>query len=98
MRTRDLYASLRELVPKLLDGSGELLVGWTERADPIWRRGERWVRVEIVTTMQLLVIAGPRRRDPLTQRMHLMTEDLAAIALEVAQLLSGAVPAQAPAP
>jgi hypothetical protein len=94
MRTRDLYASLRELVPKLVDGSGEILVGWSDRADPIWRRGERWVRVEIVTTMQLLVIAG-RGDETLTQRTHLLTEDLGAVALEVAQLLSGVTPAPA---
>ena len=95
MRTRDLYATLRELVPKLLDRSGELIVGWTERADPIWRLGERWVRVEIVTTMQLLVIAGQGDKT-LTQRTHLVSEDLPSIALEVAQLLSGVAPVPTP--
>jgi hypothetical protein len=95
MRTRDLYATLRELVPTLVDGGGELVVGWTERADPIWRRGDRWVRVEIVTTMQLLVIAGQGDKT-LTQRTHLVSEDLPSIALEVAQLLSGVAPVPAP--
>ena len=44
--------------------------------------------------MQLLVIAG-QGDDILTQRTHLVTEELPAIALEVAQLLSGAAPVPA---
>jgi hypothetical protein len=94
MRTRDLYASLRELVPTLVVGEGELVVGWSDRADPIWRLGDRWVRVEVVTTMQMVIISG-RGDETLTQSTHLVTEDLPAIALEVAQLLSGVAPATA---
>jgi hypothetical protein len=87
MRTRDVYATLRELVPPLVERRGDLVVGWSDRADPVWRRGDRWVRVEAVTSLQLLVSAGHGDVTDV-ENTHPLTPVLEPIAAEVAQLLN----------
>ncbi len=89
MRTRDLYATLRELVPSLVDHPGDVVMEWSERADPVWRRGTRWARVEAVTSMQLLVSGGHGDETDVRQT-HVMSEPLQQIAGEVAALLNRA--------
>ncbi|GAC1659041.1 MAG: hypothetical protein NVS4B13_02990 [Candidatus Elarobacter sp.] len=87
---RDVYATLRELVPNLAAPGDAIIVGWSDRAEPIWRRGRRWVRVEAVTQMQLLVVAGEGDQT-VAQRAHVLTADLQPVALDVADLLSAKV-------
>jgi hypothetical protein len=87
MRTRDLYATLRELVPLLVDHPADVVMEWSERADPVWRRGTRWARVEAVTSMQLLVVGGHGDETDV-RRTHVMSEPLQQIADEVAALLN----------
>jgi len=88
MRMRDVYATLRELVPALTEHGDEVVLAWNDRADPIWRRGRRWVSVEAVTQMQVLVVAG-EGDETIVRRTHVLGTDLQPVALEVAQLLSG---------
>jgi hypothetical protein len=89
MRMRDVYATLRELVPPLTERGGDKVVmGWSDRADPIWRRGSRWVRVEAVTQLQVLLIAGEGDETTMTRTVSL-AGDLQPVAREVAQLLGG---------
>ena len=87
MRTRDVYATLRELVPSLVDAPDDVVETWSDRADPVWRRGERWARVEAVTSMQLLVIGGHGEETD-SRQMHVMTDPLPLVAREVADLLN----------
>ena len=87
MRTRDVYATLRELVPSLVERPGDIVLEWSDRADPVWRLGDRWARVEAVTSMQLLVSGG--RGDATDVRQtHVMTDPLPDVAREVAELLN----------
>ena len=88
MRTRDVYATLRELVPSLVERPGDVVQTWSERADPVWRRGDRWARVEAVTSMQLLVSGGHGDETEVRQT-HVMTDPLTLVAREVADLLNG---------
>ncbi len=87
MRTRDVYATLRELVPALVERGDDIVLEWNARADPVWRRGDRWVQVEAITTQQLLVSAGHGDQTDV-RNTHLMTTVLEPIALEIAQLLN----------
>jgi hypothetical protein len=87
MRTRDVYATLRELVPSLVESPGDIVLEWSDRADPVWRRGDRWARVEAVTSMQLLV-SGGRGDATDVQKKHVMTDPLPDVAREVADLLN----------
>jgi hypothetical protein len=84
---RDVYATLRELVPALTEHGDEVILAWNDRADPIWRRGRRWVGVEAVTQMQVLVVAG-EGDETVVRRKHVLGADLHPLALEVAQLLN----------
>jgi hypothetical protein len=88
MRTRDVYATLRELVPSLVDAPKDVVQTWSDRADPVWRRGDRWARVEAVTSMQLLV-SGGRGDETAVQKTHVMSDPLPLVAREVADLLNG---------
>ncbi|MDQ6926401.1 MAG: hypothetical protein M3154_09220 [Candidatus Eremiobacteraeota bacterium] len=87
MRTRDVYATLRELVPSLVERPGDIVLEWSDRADPVWRRGDRWARVEAVTSMQLLVSGGHGDQTDVRQT-HVMTDPLPLVAREVADLLN----------
>jgi len=87
MRTRDVYATLRELVPSLVDRPGDVVQGWSDRADPVWRRGDRWARVEAVTSMQLLVTGGHGDETDV-RKTHVMSDPLPDLAREVADLLN----------
>ncbi len=87
MRTRDVYATLRELVPSLVEHPGDIVLEWSDRADPVWRRGDRWARVEAVTSMQLLV-SGGRGDETDVRQTHVMTDPLPLVAREVADLLN----------
>ncbi len=87
MRTRDDYATLRELVPSLVEHPGDIVLEWSDRADPVWRRGDRWARVEAVTSMQLLV-SGGRGEETDMRQTHVMTDPLPLVAREVADLLN----------
>ncbi len=87
MRTRDVYATLRELVPSLVESPGDIVLEWSDRADPVWRRGDRWARVEAVTSMQLLVSGGHGDETDVRQT-HVMTDPLPLVAREVADLLN----------
>jgi hypothetical protein len=87
MRTRDVYATLRELVPSLVERPGTVVLEWSDRADPVWRLGERWARVEAVTSMQLLV-SGGRGAETDSRYTHVMTDPLPLVAREVADLLN----------
>ena len=87
MRTRDVYATLRELVPTLVERRGDIVLEWSERADPVWRLGDRWARVEAVTSMQLLV-SGGHGDETETRQTHVMTDPLPLVAREVADLLN----------
>ncbi len=87
MRTRDVYATLRELVPSLVDSPGDVVQEWSDRADPVWRRGDRWARVEAVTSMQLLVTGGHGDRTDV-RKTHVMSDPLPELAREVADLLN----------
>ncbi|MDQ6941386.1 MAG: hypothetical protein M3169_02605 [Candidatus Eremiobacteraeota bacterium] len=87
MRTRDVYATLRELVPSLVESPGDIVLEWSDRADPVWRRGDRWARVEAVTSMQLLV-SGGRGEETDVRQTHVMTDPLPDVAREVADLLN----------
>jgi hypothetical protein len=87
MRTRDVYATLRELVPSLVERPGDIVLEWSDRADPVWRRGDRWARVEAVTSMQLLV-SGGRGDETDSRQTHVMTDPLPQVAREVADLLN----------
>jgi hypothetical protein len=87
MRTRDVYATLRELVPSLVEHPGDIVLEWSDRADPVWRRGDRWARVEAVTSMQLLV-SGGRGDATHVEKKHVMTDPLPDVAREVADLLN----------
>jgi hypothetical protein len=89
MRTRDVYASLRELVPTLVERPSEIVVGWSDRADPVWRRGEDWVRAEFITSSQLSISAG-RGDATAVQRMYALSTDLEPVARDIAGLLGGA--------
>ena len=84
-----MYATLRELVPSLVDDPGDVVQTWSERADPVWRRGDRWARVEAVTSMQLLV-SGGHGDETEVQQTHVMTDPLPLVAREVADLLNRA--------
>jgi len=84
-----VYATLRELVPSLVDDPGDVVQTWSERADPVWRRGDRWARVEAVTSMQLLV-SGGHGDETEVQQTHVMTDPLPLVAREVADLLNRA--------
>jgi hypothetical protein len=88
MRTRDVYATLRELVPSLVDAPSDVVLSWSDRADPVWRRGDRWARVEAVTSMQLLV-SGGHGEETDVQKTHVMSDPLPQVAREVADLLNG---------
>jgi hypothetical protein len=87
MRTRDVYATLRELVPSLVEHPSDIVLEWSDRADPVWRRGDRWARVEAVTSMQLLV-SGGRGEETDMRQTHVMTDPLPLVAREVADLLN----------
>ncbi len=87
MRTRDVYATLRELVPSLVDAPDDVVQTWSDRADPVWRRGNRWARVEAVTSMQLLV-SGGRGDETDVRQTHVMSDPLPLVAREVADLLN----------
>jgi hypothetical protein len=87
MRTRDVYATLRELVPSLVDRPGDVVQEWSDRADPVWRRGDRWARVEAVTSMQLLVTGGHGDETDV-RKTHVMSDPLPDLAREVADLLN----------
>jgi hypothetical protein len=87
MRTRDVYATLRELVPSLVERPAEIVLEWSDRADPVWRVGDRWARVEAVTSMQLLV-SGGRGDQTESRQTHVMTDPLPDVAREVADLLN----------
>ena len=87
MRTRDVYATLRELVPSLVDRPGDIVQEWSDRADPVWRRGDRWARVEAVTSMQLLITGG-RGDETDVRKTHVMSDPLPQLAREVADLLN----------
>jgi len=87
MRTRDVYATLRELVPSLVDRPGDVVQGWSDRADPVWRLGDRWARVEAVTSMQLLVTGGHGDETDV-RKTHVMSDPLPQLAREVADLLN----------
>jgi hypothetical protein len=87
MRTRDVYATLRELVPSLVERPGDIVLEWSDRADPVWRLGDRWARVEAVTSMQLLVSGGHGAETEVRQT-HGMTDSLPLVAREVADLLN----------
>jgi hypothetical protein len=87
MRTRDVYATLRELVPSLVERRGDIVLEWSDRADPVWRVGDRWARVEAVTSMQLLV-SGGRGDETDVRQTHVMTDPLPLVAREVADLLN----------
>ena len=89
MRTRDVYATLRELVPSLVDRPGDVVQEWSDRADPVWRRGDRWARVEAVTSMQLLVTGGHGDETDV-RKTHVMSDPLPDLAREVADLLNRA--------
>ncbi|MDB5094261.1 MAG: hypothetical protein JWO85_2362 [Candidatus Eremiobacteraeota bacterium] len=89
MRMRDVYASLRELVPTHLAQRDGLRQEWTDRSDPIWRRGDRWVRVEAVTGTEVILTAGHGDVTE-AQTHHRLPTGIDAIALEVAQQLDGA--------
>jgi hypothetical protein len=89
MRTRDMYATLLELVPKLLARRDGVITGWSPQADPVWRRGDYWVRVEAPTSFQLLVRAGHGDRIDV-ERVHLSGAPLQTVAEDVASLLDGA--------
>lgn len=89
MRTRDAYATLRELVPPLVADRKRLVVGWSDRADPVWRHGEGWVRAEFITPTQLSITAG-HGDVTAVQRMYVPTADLDPIARDIAELLNGA--------
>ena len=41
-----MYATLLELVPKLVTRREGIVTGWSPHADPVWRRGDYWVRVD----------------------------------------------------
>ncbi|BDE04964.1 hypothetical protein WPS_02400 [Vulcanimicrobium alpinum] len=58
MRTRDLFATLRDRVRPLLAHPAGVVESWNGNADPVWRRGEAWVRVEAVTKLQVRLVAG----------------------------------------
>ncbi|HZX67667.1 MAG TPA: hypothetical protein VFE70_02230 [Candidatus Elarobacter sp.] len=89
MRTRDMYATLLELVPTLLARREGLITGWSAQADPVWRRGDYWVRVEAPTTFQLLVKAG--HGDTIdVERVHIVGGPLQTVAEDIASLLNGA--------
>ncbi|GEM_PF-3279798 len=87
MRTRDVYATLRELVPSLVERPGDIVLEWSARADPVWRLGDRWASVEAVTSMQLLVSGGHGDETDMRQT-HVMTDPLPLVAREVADLLN----------
>jgi hypothetical protein len=87
MRTRDVYATLRELVPSLVEQPGDIVQEWSDRADPVWRRGDRWARVEAVTSMQLLVTGGHGDQTDV-RKTHVMSDPLPDLAREVADLLN----------
>ncbi len=87
MRTRDVYATLRELVPTLVERRGDIVLEWSDRADPVWRLGDRWARVEAVTSMQLLV-SGGHGDETDSRQTHVMTDPLPLVAREVADLLN----------
>ncbi len=87
MRTRDVYATLRELVPSLVDRPGDIVQEWSDRADPVWRRGDRWARVEAVTSMQLLITGGHGDETDV-RKTHVMSDPLPDLAREVADLLN----------
>ncbi len=87
MRTRDVYATLRELVPSLVERPDDVVQTWSDRADPVWRCGDRWARVEAVTSMQLLV-SGGHGDETEVKNTHVMTDPLPLVAREVADLLN----------
>ena len=87
MRPRDMYATLLELVPTLVERRDGILTGWSPQADPVWRRGDYWVRVEAPTTFQLLVRAG-RGEHTDVERIHLVGSPLETVAQDVASLLT----------
>ena len=89
MRTRDVYATLLELVPPLVEDRAHLRASWSDRADPVWRRGEDWVRVEVITTQELLLTAG-RGDETLVTRTQKLTGEIEPIARDIAGLLNGA--------
>jgi hypothetical protein len=89
MRTRDMYATLLELVPTLVARREGIVTGWSAHADPVWRRGDYWVRVEAPTTMQLLVKAG-HGDQTVVERLHMVSAALEPVAQDVASLLNGA--------
>jgi hypothetical protein len=89
MRTRDMYATLLELVPTLVTRREGIVTGWSAQADPVWRRGNYWVRVEAPTTMQLLVRAG-HGDETVVERLHMVGGPLEPVARDVASLLNGA--------
>ncbi len=89
MRTRDVYATLLDLVTARVDRRDEIVRGWSDRADPIWRRGDSWVRVEAHRKDELVVVAG-RGDDIVVERTHTLTGDLEPIAAEVVELLNAA--------
>jgi hypothetical protein len=88
MRMRDVYATLRDLVPPLTERGEDVVMSWSDRADPVWRRGKRWVRVEAVTMMQVLLVAG-EGDETVVRRTHALAADLHPLALDVAHLLNG---------
>jgi len=89
MRTRDMYATLLELVPKLVVRRDGIITGWSPQADPVWRRGDYWVRVEAPTTFELIVKAGSGERVDI-ERVHLVGGPLETVAQDIASLLNGA--------
>jgi hypothetical protein len=93
MRMRDVYASLRELVPAHLNDRAGVRQGWTDRSDPIWSRAERWVRVEAITGTEVMISAGQGDVTDV-QRPQGLAAGLDQIAEEVAHLLeAGPAPA-----
>jgi len=84
-----MYATLLEQVPKLVERREGIVTGWSAHADPVWRRGDYWVRVESPTTMQLLVKAG-HGDETVVERLHMVSATLEPVAQEVASLLNGA--------
>lgn len=84
-----MYATLLELVPTMVARREGIVTGWSPHADPVWRRGDYWVRVEAPNTMQLLVRAG-YGDETQVERVHQVSSALEPVAQDVASLLNGA--------
>jgi hypothetical protein len=89
---RDVYATLRDLVPTYVSEGAKVTFAWSDRADPIWSRAGRWVRAEAHTKMHLVVVSG-RGDETRSREEHAINDALEPIAREIARLLDGDIAA-----